>query len=257
VTEPRADTTVSVVIPCFNGARFLGEALSSALEQQPPPGEIIVQDAGSTDGSASIAASFGDRVSFVSEPDAGQSDALNCAIARATGEWIVWLNADDVLAPGVLAAADAGADIVYGDFDYIDEHGALLRQFRPGPELTRERLLADGCYLFSGAALFRRSLFERHGGLDVNLRYTMDYELYLRVAPHVRATYVPRTLGAFRVHGHSKTQGLTWPIFVETARLRRRYGGYGPATRRPVLVNQAKQLVDLATLPARRRLGWR
>jgi glycosyltransferase involved in cell wall biosynthesis len=216
---------------------------------------VIVQDGGSTDGSETVVRALGDpRVRWVSEPDRGQSDALNRAIGRATGEWIAWLNADDLMRPGLLACADPDADLVYGDFDYIDSDDRPLRHFAPGPVLTRERLLADGCYLFSGAALFKRALFERFGGLDEGLRYTMDYDLYLRVAPHVRSRYVPRTLGAFRVHGDSKTQGLTWPIFAETVRLRRRFGGYGPATRTPVLVNQAKQLVDLATLPARRRL---
>jgi glycosyltransferase involved in cell wall biosynthesis len=194
-------------------------------------------------------------VRWISEPDRGQSDALNRAIARASGEWIAWLNVDDLLYPGLLASANPEADVVFGDFDYIDEAGALLRHHAPGAEFTRERLLADGCYVFSGAALFRRSLFARFGGLNEALRYTMDYELYLRIAPEVRTRYVPRTLGAFRVHGDSKTQGLTWPIFAETARLRRRYGGYRAATRVPVLVNQVKQLVDLATFPARRRLA--
>lgn len=226
--------------------------------QEPGPHEVIVQDGGSTDGSEAIVRATGDpRVRWVCEPDRGQSDALNRAIGRASGEWIAWLNADDLMYPGLLACAGADADLVYGDFDYLAEDGRPLRHCAPGPSFTRERLLADGCYLFSGAALFRRTLFERFGGLDEALRYTMDYELYLRVAPHVRSRYVARTLGAFRVHGDSKTQGLTWPIFAETVRLRRRFGGYGPATRRPVLVNQAKQLADLATLPARRRLRRR
>jgi glycosyltransferase involved in cell wall biosynthesis len=204
-----------------------------------------------------VAALDDPRVRLVVEPDRGQSDALNRAIARARGDWIAWLNVDDVLGPGLLACADEGADLVYGDFDWIDANGRLLRHFSPPAELSRERLLADGCYLFSGAALLRRSLFERFGGLDEQLRYTMDYDFFLRVAPHVRARHVPRTLGAFRVHGDSKTSSLTWGVFVETARVRRRHGGYRPATRVPVLVNQAKQFVDLATLPLRRRLGWR
>jgi glycosyltransferase involved in cell wall biosynthesis len=252
--------TVSVVVPCFNGARFIGAALESALSQDPPPLEILVQDAGSTDGTADVVSSFGDeRIRFTSEPDDGQSDALNRAIARARGDWIAWLNADDVLGAGLLAEADGadGADLIYGDFDWIDEDGRPVRHMTPAAELTTDRLLADGCYLFSGAALFRRELFERHGGLDVGLRYVMDYDFYLRIAASARARYVPRTLGGFRVHGASKTSGLTWGIFRETARVRRRHGGYGKATRRPVLVNQVKQLIDLATLPARRRLGLR
>ena len=68
--------TISVVVPCFNGAQFLGAALSSALAQDPPPGEIIVQDGGSTDDSAGVAASFGDaRIRFYSEPDSGHDSS--------------------------------------------------------------------------------------------------------------------------------------------------------------------------------------
>jgi glycosyltransferase involved in cell wall biosynthesis len=247
--------SVSVVVPSFNSATFLRQALESALSQDPGPLEVIVQDGGSTDGTAEVVAALGDdRIKFVSEPDRGQSDALNRAIARAAGDWIVWLNADDLLYPGLFASADPEADLVYGDFDHVDGDGRTVRHVSPPAELSADRLLAEGCYLFSGAALFRRSLFERFGGIDQSLRYTMDYELYLRFAPHIRARYVPKTLGAFRVHGESLTTDITWGLFRETARVRRRYGGYGPATRVPVLVNQAKQVVDVATVGLRRRL---
>jgi glycosyltransferase involved in cell wall biosynthesis len=252
--------TVSVVIPSYNGAAYLREALGSALAQDPPTLEILVQDAGSTDGTAALIAALDDpRIDFVSEPDRGQSDALNRAIARARGEWICWLNVDDVLRPGLFAAAQrAGdADVVYGDFEWIDDDGERLRHFRPGPEFSARRLLADGCFVFSGAMLLRRSLFQRFGPIDETLGLTMDYDFFLRIAPHVRAVYVPETLGAFRVHGDSKTSAITWGVFRETGRVRRRHGGYGPATRRAVLTNQVKQVVDIATLPVRSRLGWR
>ena len=250
--------TFSVVVPCFNGARFLGAAIESALAQDPPVDEILIQDGGSTDGSREIAEGFGDpRIRFASEPDRGQSDALNRAIAKARGEWIIWLNVDDLLYPGLTAQAADDVDLVYGDFDWIDEHGTVVRHMTTGAPLTVDRLLTEGCFFFSGAALFRRALLQHAGPIDLDLRFTMDYELYLRFAPYVRARYVTRTLGAFRVHGDSKTSGLNWGTIKETARIRRRYGGYGPRTRGPVVINQVKQLVDLATLPVRRRLGVR
>lgn len=252
--------TVSVVIPSYNGARYLGAALDSALSQVPPPLEVLIQDAGSTDETTEVVAARADpRIVLTVEPDNGQSDALNRAIARARGEWICWLNVDDLIRPGLFAAAqEAGdADVVYGDFDWIGEGDVQLRHFSPGPEFSSRRLLADGCVFFSGAMLLRRSLFERFGPIDERLRLAMDYEFYLRIAPHVRTHYVPRTLASFRVHGDSKTSAMNWEMFRETGRLRRRYGGYGPETRRPVVINQIKQVVDVATLPVRRRLGWR
>jgi len=252
--------TVSVVIPSFNGAAHLGEALASALAQDPPPLEVLVQDAGSTDGTAELIAALGDpRVVLTQEPDRGQSDALNRAIARARGEWICWLNVDDLLRPGLFAVAAGAddADVVYGDFEWIDETGHQLRHFAPGQPFSAERLLSDGCFVFSGAMLLRRLLFDRFGPIDESLHLAMDYDFFLRIAPHVRARYAPQTLGAFRVHGDSKTSGMSWGVFRETGRVRRRHGGYRPATRRAVLTNQVKQVVDVATLPARTRLGWR
>lgn len=235
--------------------------MDSALGQEPPPLEVIVQDAGSTDGTAELVAALGDpRVQLVVEPDRGQSHALNKAIARARGEWICWLNVDDLLRPGLFAAAEDvpdDVDVVYGDFEWIDEHDRRLRHFTPPDELSQERLLADGCYVFSGAMLLRRSLFQRFGPLDERLHLTMDYDFFLRIAPHVRALHVPQTLGAFRVHGDSKTSATSWGVFRETGRVRRRHGGYRPSTRRAVLVNQVKQVIDVATLPVRRRTGWR
>lgn len=221
---------------------------------------MIVQDAGSTDATAELIAQLGDpRVRLVVEPDHGQSDALNRAIARARGEWICWLNVDDLLRPGLFAAAEGAgdADVIYGDFEWIDDQDRQLRHFRPAPELSQERLLADGCYVFSGAMLLRRSLFARFGPLDEGLHLTMDYDFFLRISPHVRAHYVAQTLGAFRVHGDSKTSAITWGVFVETAKVRRRHRGYRRETRVPVLVNQGKQLLDIASLPLRRRMGCR
>jgi glycosyltransferase involved in cell wall biosynthesis len=253
-----ADPTISVVVPSFNGATYLRAALDSALAQDPPVTEIIIQDADSTDATAEVIAALDDpRVVFVSEPDSGQSDALNRAIARARGQWICWLNVDDLLRPGLFAAAqeaDPDVDVLYGGFEWIDEADRRLRAFDPSAELTQERLLADGCFVFSGAALFRRSLFERFGGFDPNLHLTMDYDFYLRIAPHVRAEKVDGVLGAFRVHGSSKTSAITWGVFRETGRVRRRHDGYRRATRVPVVVNQIKQIVDLSTLPVRARL---
>src|SRR5918996_661671 len=166
-----AEPSISVLVPSLNAEPFVGEAIRSALGQPLPPLEVLVQDGGSHDATvASVGAIADTRVSLVSESDRGQSDALNRAIRRAQGEWIVWLNADDLLAPDAFAAAApfarGGVDVVYGDFAYVDAAGEITGRVHVPDVFERERLLVKGHYLFTGAALFRRTLFERFGELD-------------------------------------------------------------------------------------------
>jgi glycosyltransferase involved in cell wall biosynthesis len=250
-----ADPSISVLVPSLDAEEFVGEAVRSSLDQSIPPLEVLVQDGGSSDGTVAAVEAIGDpRISIVSEPDEGQSDAVNRAVRRAGGEWITWLNADDLLAPGAFAAeapfAGDDVDLVYGDFT------ARV----PVPHsLDRESLLVKGHCLFTGAALFRRSLFERFGGLDTGLRMAMDYDFSLRIAPHVRAVHCGATLGYFRQHGRSATAEISWRLVREDARVRRRHGGYMGRNVPRILAYDAKRLLDVGSLPirkaVRRRLG--
>jgi glycosyltransferase involved in cell wall biosynthesis len=253
------DPSISVLVPSLNADRFVGEAIRSTLGQSISPLEVLIQDGGSTDGTLAAVKAIGDpRVSVVSEPDGGQSDALNRGVRRARGEWICWLNADDLLAPDAFATAAPFAredvDVIYGDFAYIDEGGEITHRFSVPKAFERERLLRQGHYLFTGATLFRRSLFERFGGLDTSLRMAMDYDFCLRIAPHVHAVHCGATLGYFRVHGRSATAEISWRLVREEARLHRRHGGYSRRTAVPILLYEAKRVADVSSLPVRRRL---
>ena len=197
-----------------------------------------------------------------SEADRGQSDALNRAIRRARGEWIVWLNADDLLAPDALTAAAPFArediDMVYGDFAYVDDAGEIIGRVRVPDVFDHEQLLVKGHYLFTGAALFRRTLFERFGELDTSLRMAMDYDFCLRIASHVRAVHCGATLGYFRQHGLSATSEISWTLVREEERVRRRHGGYSQThTAVPILLNDVKRVADVGSLPIRKRLRRR
>ena len=219
---------VSVVVPSLNSGRYIGAAIRSALEQPGPPVEVIVQDGGSSDETPAVVASFGDpRVTLHREDDGGQADALNRGIARARGRWIVWLNADDMLAPGALAAA-AGAlredwEVVYGDFHMIDVRGRVVKRYG-SPELDRARLLTRGLYVFSGSLLVRRDVYARLGGYDPDLHYCMDYDFLLRLAPQVRARHCGAVLSYFREQPESKTSRHAARFFRETVMVRRRHG---------------------------------
>jgi glycosyltransferase involved in cell wall biosynthesis len=255
-----AEPSISVVVPSLNAAPFVGEAVRSALGQPIPPLEVLVQDGGSSDGTIATVEALADpRVSITSEADDGQSDALNRAFRRAQGEWVVWLNADDLLAPDAFAAAapfsTEGVDVVYGDFAYVDDAGEITARMPVPDRFDRELLLVKGHYLFTGAALFRRDLFTRFGGLDTSLRMAMDYDFCLRIAPHVHAVHCGATLGYFRQHGLSATAEISWRLVREEARVRRRHGGYASGrTAVPILLNEAKRVADVSSLPIRKRL---
>src|SRR5689334_5347243 len=119
---------VSVVIPTFNTQRFLRDTIDSVLEQDYPNIECIVVDGGSTDGTLEILESYGDAITWISEPDEGHADAINKGWRMCHGEILTWLNADDLWAVPDAALAAAGylqehpdVDIVYGDCGLLDE----------------------------------------------------------------------------------------------------------------------------------------
>ena len=228
-TKPR----VSVIIPSYNSGRYLRQAITSALDQVPCPDEVLVQDGGSTDRTLEILNSFGKSVAWTSAPDLGQSDALNKALSRATGDVILWLNADDVIVPGAIAAAsaafaaDAGLAFAYGDFEIIDGADALVRSYRSSP-YSWQRVYARGCYIFSGSLFVRRRSLIDIGAFDPTLRACMDFDLLLRLDGTGRSRHLGRTIGQFRMHRANKSSNMGVLFVREGFRVRRRYARGSP-----------------------------
>ncbi|MFC5286586.1 glycosyltransferase [Actinokineospora guangxiensis] len=234
---------ISVVVPCRNAVRHVGAAMAGALEQLGPEDEVVVQDACSTDGTDRVLAAIGDpRLRVRSEPDSGQSEALNRAVERATGDFVGWLNADDLLLPGALDAVRAaagggtgdGVDVVVGGWRLLDAAGATLRE-EPARPLDHGKLLLHGCYAFSGAVFIRRSVLRGLGGLAEDLHYTMDYDLMLRLArtrPRQALAHAP--LAALRYHADSKSGGAGRRFFTEAITVRRAQCATAPEVARGV-----------------------
>lgn len=180
---------VSVVIPCYAQARFLGEAIESALAQEGVAREVIVIDDGSPDETAEVAARY-PEVRYVRQTNQGTSAARNAGLRESRGDYIAFLDADDRLLPGALAAGlscfaeHPECAFVYGDFRFMAESGAPLeRRVR----YTLESDLYGGLLLrnhieMTSTALFRRSVLEEAGGFVTTLRSAEDYELLLRIA---------------------------------------------------------------------------
>ena len=199
----------------------------------PPPFEVLVQDGGSTDNTLGILRSVGERVAWESTPDGGQTDALNKALARATGDVILWLNADDVILPGAIGvasaafAADVSLQFAYGDFDMIDGAGTLMRRYRSS-EYAWNRVFSDGCYIFSGTLFIRRQALADIGGYDASLHACMDLDLLLRLDAVGKSQHLGRTIGQFRMHDASKSSTLGLVFLREGFRVRRRHAGRSP-----------------------------
>jgi glycosyltransferase involved in cell wall biosynthesis len=257
---PSDEARISVVVPSFNTATFLREALESALSQVPPPHEVIVQDGGSKDGSVEILRSFGDRVRWRSEPDSGQAQALNLAIARATGDVIVWLNADDLLTPGAFAAVDRGfrqnpdADFVFGDYDMIRADGGVMRQFQSSP-YDPARIFTHGCYIFSGAIFFRRPMLERVGRFDEALHACMDLDYFLRIG-QANSVHLGVTVARFRMSGSGKSSRMRRTFLREAHALRQRAAGSSRRRRLTGLLVDAWDLLNLTSEPLRHTRAW-
>ncbi len=208
---------VSIITPAFNSVDFLGATLASVQRQTYAPLEHIVIDGGSTDGTLDLLRQSSAR--WVSEPDRGQTDALNKGLRLAQGDIIGWVNADDTYAPGAVAAAvahllaDPAVGLVFADCLWIDAAGATLDTWRTRPT-TFADLLLDGCVIAHQAAFVRRAVFEAVGPFDANLRYVMDYEWLLRALRAFPARHVPGVWGSLRVWEGTKTsqaQSAFWP----------------------------------------------
>jgi glycosyltransferase involved in cell wall biosynthesis len=202
---------VSIVTPSYNQARFLEATLRSVLEQDYMRIEYLVVDGESTDGSVEIIHRYADRLSWwVSEKDAGQSEAINKGFRRAHGEFIGWLNSDDIYLPGAVSAAVAlfqyhpEAGLIYGDALAIDSDGRPFNVMR-ARQYTLTDLMAFQI-ICQPAAFMRRSVLESVGYLNPAYHLLMDNLLWMCMAQKAPILYVPQIWAAARYHDQAKNR---------------------------------------------------
>jgi glycosyltransferase involved in cell wall biosynthesis len=208
---------ISIVTPSLNQGGFIGEALKSVQLQNYGHCEHLVIDGLSTDGTVDLLRNLTanrerQNISWVSERDSGQSDALNKGFRQAKGDIIGWLNSDDRYRAGcfehVVRAFEENpeVDIFYGDYLTIDELGKAL-QLRREIEFSEFILLYHRIlYIPTTATFFRRKIFDEGNWLDSNLHYAMDLEFFIRLAARgYRFKHIPQVLADFRMQPNSKT----------------------------------------------------
>lgn len=234
--RPRGRTElplISVVTPSFNQGRFIGETIGSVLAQEYPKIEHIIVDGCSTDGTIEILRSFADQISWISEPDRGQADAVNKGFSMARGEILGWLNSDDTYNHGALRmvaerfASDHEAVMLYGDAYFIDEAGCRVREY-PTERFRLGRLLHT-CYICQPTVFMRAEIFREIGPLDISLQTCMDYDYWIRVAkryPPQKVIYLRGTfLANSRIYADNKTFGMRRKVYSECMRTQRRHFG--------------------------------
>ncbi len=213
IASGRSWPRVSIITPSFNQAGFLEEAIRTVLLQGYPNLEYIVVDGGSTDGSVEIIRKYQQWLtSWVSEPDRGQSQAINKGLQRARGEVLGWLNSDDVYCPGAVGAAvdffelHPDVALMYGRADLIDFDGRVVGQ-APWEEFDARVCIARHRYIVpQPAAFFRREAVQRVGFLDERLNYCLDWDYWIRMAlAGLKVSGMPQPLARCRLHPESKT----------------------------------------------------
>jgi len=258
---------ISVITPSFNQGAFLERTINSVIKQGYPNLEYIIIDGGSTDNSVEIIRKYEKYLKYwVSEKDKGQSQAFNKGLKIASGDIIGWLNSDDLYLDRCIFQGveyfdrNPAIDIVFSDYYFIDGDNKIIKRRREIPFNYNIYLWTADCYHANCAGFFRRKVFDIIGGINEDLHYGMDYELYLRAAKSgLKFGHLKAYWGAYRMHGQSKSVagyslmknegetisalfysakiskfGLWWrKIFFKTLRIVWKFaiGSYGPSSK--------------------------
>jgi len=237
---PEAAPLVSVVIPCFNQAHFLTEAIESVFAQTYPHVEIVVVDDGSTDNTSEIAARYpGARC--VRQENSGLAGARNTGLRRSNGEYLVFLDSDDRLLPDAIQlgleslAERPECAFVSGQSRVIAQDGGVLweRQPQPAERDSYAALLRRNYIATTAVVLFRRAVFEAVGVFDTSVDACADYEMYLRIARTYPVCSHDRVVIDYRLHGGnmSRNAELMLEMFLKVLRRQRPYVRRDPGLR--------------------------
>jgi glycosyltransferase involved in cell wall biosynthesis len=263
---------ISVVIPCYNQAHYLGEAIESALNQDYPQVETLVVNDGSTDETAEVAARYS-GVRCISQRNRGLSAARNTGLRGSRGAGVVFLDADDRLLPGALTAgwqclqAHPECGFVYGAYRYIRDDGSvfLTPQIRTVSEHYPAMLTCNYIGMVA-AAMYRREVFEVVGDFDERLKASEDYDLYLRIVRRFPICFHPELVSEYRCHPDSMSGDAalmlksTLAVLAREKGFVRRRADYREAYREGVRAWQeyyGTRLINQIRTRIRERKPWR
>lgn len=195
---------ISIVTPSYNQGIFIEDAIKSVLNQNYDDFEHIIIDAESSDNTLNILKKYPHLIS-ISEPDNGQSDALNKGFKMAKGDIIGWLNADDFFVENTFkkiidySKSNVSIDFFYSNYHWVDTNKNIIKTVKPYKRYSYLLNLLYGCYIPTSGSFFYKSFLEKAGFLDVNFRYKMDTEIFER-SRKVNFFKIEDVLSSFRYH---------------------------------------------------------
>jgi glycosyltransferase involved in cell wall biosynthesis len=210
---------MSIITPSYNQGQFIDRTIQSVMKQKVPDLEYIIVDGGSGDNTLDILRRYNSRVTWISEKDHGQADAVNKGILMSSGEIIGWLNSDDIYYPGALLFVlsffkkHPEIDVVYGDADIIDVEDRIIESYST-EDWDYERL-KEVCFICQPSVFFRRKIIDKAGVLDERLQYCMDYEFWFRLGAITPFVKLPRRLAGSRMYPQNKTMGARVAVHKE------------------------------------------
>jgi glycosyltransferase involved in cell wall biosynthesis len=222
---------VSIITPSFNQAPWLEATLRSVAMQDYPAVEYIVLDGGSTDGSVDIIRRWAEShdITWRSERDAGQADAIQRGVEMASGEIVGWLNSDDVFLDDraisdVVAAFGPGVSIVTGAGWHLTEDGERLRRIPVYPDRVTHEVLQCVDWVLQPATFVRRELFLKYP-LDIGLHFAFDWDFFIRITRDAEPVAIDREIAGYRLHRSGKSVSGGSPRKRELLEVTRRYNG--------------------------------
>lgn len=222
---------VSIITPSYNQGKYIEETIKSVMNQDYPDIEHIVVDGGSTDETGDVLKKY-PHLKWISEPDEGQSDALNKGFKMASGDIVGWLNSDDTYVPDIIGGVakefekDHELDMLYGDCNKIGEKGEVTYTYHSPPFNLKRLIIGCNSYIPQPSAFFRRRIFDQIGYLDKNLHFVMDQDLFIKIGMDGKVKKINRVISNFRKHDSAKTDKYVLKMKKESYELGKKYG-YG------------------------------
>lgn len=220
---------VSIITAAYNHVKFIRQSVESAQGQTYRDFEHIVVDDGSSDGTADVLRSFGDKITYIRQDNCGAHAAINRGIRMSSGEYIAILDSDDAWLPHKLERQmqtfkqHPEAGLVYAQAYIIDDEGEFINNGEPGgkpfanPHRAFDELLRENCIPILTAVL-RRTCIEQVGFFNESLKATSDWDMWIRIAAKWPVIFVPEALALYRIHENS-----TWQALMKTGRVNKEH----------------------------------